>query len=67
MGGIEALRRLAAESKLDEYKNRFTHAQLRDMSDGDFEAWKIEMRRLWGDVVDAERAYYRATADQEEN
>lgn len=52
--------KLDAEVMLDMFRAMYTNAQLRAMTDAEFENWKAEMHRLWEAVVNAQMAYFRA-------
>lgn len=63
MPGGERLNLLAAEQRLENLKNAHGFEELRDMSDDAFEDWKANMQFCWRQVVDAQRALYRAERD----
>jgi len=52
--------KLNAEVLYDMFRTMYTNAQLRAMSDAEFEQWKAELYRLWSAVCDAERAIWQA-------
>lgn len=52
--------KLDAEAAIEQWRGAYNNTQLRTMSDGEFEVWKSETKRLWEIAVNAERAYYRA-------
>lgn len=62
MNTIEALQqaKLDAEVAYDMFYGLYDYAQLRAMTDAEFEVWKAEAYRFWVAAVDASRRYYHA-------
>lgn len=59
LAGLEQAK-LDAEIALDMLRGMYTNAQLRAMTDPEFENWKAAMHRQWEAVVNAQMAYFRA-------
>lgn len=58
--------KIDAEVALDMLRGMYTNAQLRAMTDPEFENWKQAMHQHWEAVVNAQLAYYRAVDAQEQ-
>lgn len=52
--------KIDAEIALDMLRGMYTNAQLRAMTDAEFENWKAAMHQHWEAVVNAQMAYFRA-------